>query len=48
MNFFPQYSGYNSVTLGNDDLVKSLIFDAAVTNDFENQKSPKGRGQTSG
>jgi len=32
----------------NDDLVKSLIFDAAVTNDFENQKSPKGRGQTSG
>ena len=30
---------------GSDELVKSLIFDAMVTNDFENQKSPKPRGE---
>jgi len=29
----------------NDELVKSLIFDAVVTNDFENQKSPRSRGK---
>ena len=31
---------------GSDELVKSLIFDAMVTNDFENQKSPKPRGES--
>ena len=30
--------------LGNDEVVKALIFDGVVTNDFENQKSPRGRG----
>jgi hypothetical protein len=29
----------------NDELVKSMIFDAVVTNDFENQKSPRSRGK---
>lgn len=35
---------FKSYILGNDELVKSLIFDAVVTNDFENQKSPRRGG----
>ena len=27
--------------VGNDEVVKALIFDGVVTNDFENQKSPR-------
>ena len=30
---------------GNDELVKALIFDAVVTKDFENQKSPRRGGK---
>ena len=43
-SFFQKFIGFLFL-IGNDELVKSLIFDAKVTNDFENQKSPKPRGQ---
>ena len=35
----------DQILSGNDELVKSMIFDAVVTNDFENQKSPRSRGK---
>ena len=35
---------FSMLFLGNDEVVKALIFDGVVTNDFENQKSPRGRG----
>lgn len=35
---------FSMIFLGNDEVVKALIFDGVVTNDFENQKSPRGRG----